>query len=145
MTRILARTIAGLALAAVAGAPVLGDDSEMYALASALTKLTAAVEAAVFEAPEDQTEDADLLAAATRHDSRLLARFRGYALHAKRDNGHALVLVCSPDGRVGLLEDAGCSAKLDAHLWKATPSKSCAFTLTAASACGVPKAPDDDG
>jgi hypothetical protein len=134
--------IAGLTLIACASVPSFAnDDSEMYPLASALTKLAAAVEATVFETPGDQTEGPVLLATATRDNPQLLAPFARYTLHAKRDGGHAFVLVCSPDGLTALLEDAGCSAKLDAHHWKAVPQRPCAFTLTAARACAVPRAP----
>jgi len=90
MTRFL---IAGLTVIACTGVPTRGDESEMYPLASALTKLTAAVEATVYETPGDQTEDTVLLAAATRDSPRLLAPFELYKVHAKRDAGHARVLV----------------------------------------------------
>jgi hypothetical protein len=130
---------AGFALIVCVGVRTVGGESEMYPLASALTKLTAAVEATVFDTPGGGTEDAELLAAATRDNPQLLAPFERYTVRAKRDAGHAIVLVCSIDGRLALLEDAGCSAKLDAHRWKAAAQKECAFTLSAATACALPR------
>ncbi|WP_341502468.1 hypothetical protein [Gallaecimonas sp. GXIMD4217] len=105
---------------------------ELLPLASALTKLSAAVEAQVRygQAPAD-LDDQALLALATGHDPGLLAPFAGYELRVRRDNGHGLVLVCD-DGRA-LLEDAGCTGPLDAQRWH--QASACDFSLELAAIC----------
>lgn len=114
--------------------------SEIYELGSAFTKLSRAVEVAVrYGATPATLEDEALIDSATQDDPGLKAPFRGYRIRARRDQGHAVLLLCSRDGRIGLLEDAGCSAKLDAHLWQTNPEQPCEFTLDVAVAC--PSAP----
>jgi hypothetical protein len=108
----------------------------MYGLASALTKLSAAVESAVgFKDPPVTLSDADLLVFATQHDPALRAPFDSYRLRILRRDPHAAVLVCTSDGRQALLEDAGCSAALDAHRWKDAPPTPCEFTMNVAAVC----------
>lgn len=108
----------------------------MYGLASALTKLSAAVESAVgFKDPPAAISDADLIVFATQHDPTLRAPFAGYRLRVLRRDPHAAVLVCTPDGQRALLEDAGCSAALDTHRWKDAPPTPCEFTVDLAAVC----------
>ena len=108
----------------------------MYILGSALTKLSAAVESTVrYKDPEDRISDAELLILATRHDPGLLEPFADYTVLVLRQDKHALVLVCTKDGNIGLLEDAGCSSELDRHLWKEEPPKRCEFTVKVQEAC----------
>ena len=115
------------------------DVEQMYGLASALTKLSAAVESAVgFKDPPGGLADAGLVEFATQHDPTLRAPFEGYTLRTLRQPPHAAVLVCTPDGQRALLEDAGCSAALDVHRWKDDPPTPCEFTLDLASVC-VPR------
>lgn len=112
------------------------DAEQMYRLASALTKLSAAVESAVgFKDPPGELADAALVEFATRHDPTLRAPFEEYTLRTLRLYPHAAVLVCTPDGQQALLEDAGCSAALDQHRWKEKPPPPCEFTVDLASAC----------
>lgn len=108
---------------------------EMYELGSALTMLSAAVEAEVRygDAPAD-ISDEELIQRATKHDPGLVAPFSGYVLRVARENRHAIVLVCTKD-RVALLEDAGCSAPMDRHLWDSSPAKPCEFTIRVGDAC----------
>lgn len=113
-----------------------GGKNSMFVLASALTKLTRAVETTVqYEDPPDDMGEGDLLRLATKHDPALLERFRNYVVHVYRKNNHADLLVCTKDGTNGLLEDAGCTARMDVHLWTAKPLAACAFTLNIAELC----------
>ena len=115
------------------------ESNKMHTLASALTKLSTAVESSVrYKSPPEGMPDADLLAMATQHDPQLLRPFSPFRLKILRQQRHAIVLVCTQDGEKALLEDAGCTAKLDVHLWKITPPKLCAFTLRAEQVCGTP-------
>lgn len=98
----------------------VADESERYyELASALTKLSSAVEAAVrYEAPPADATDEQLLHMATAHDPGLLEPFATYYLDVLVVNGHAVLLVCEVGQTRGLLEDVGCSARLDRHIWR---------------------------
>lgn len=114
------------------------SEEEMYSLAAALTKLSAAVESAVaFKDPPEKLSQGELLKFATQHDPSLLRPFDGFTLHVLRQGGHAGVLVCTPEGGRGLLEDAGCTGRLERHWWKEDPQKPCAFTLNLSAVCPV--------
>lgn len=106
----------------------------MYIKASALTKLSAAVEATVrYERPLDTLSDQELLKLSTQDDPVLLEPFNGYVLKVNREFNHAIVLVCNVDGTQGLLEDAGCTAAMDSHLWQ--KNAPCAFNIKSDVIC----------
>lgn len=112
------------------------SESEMQEMASALTKVAKTTETTVrYEKLGLDLRDMDLLILATRHDQELLTPLKGYTLRAKPEAGHAVVLVCTSDGSTALLEDAGCTARLDQHHWRAQPPLPCEFTLDLAKVC----------
>ena len=112
------------------------EAEKMYILGSALTKLSASVEATVrYEDPLPGISDKELLDLSTKHDPGLMDPFTDYTLRVSRQDGHAVVIVCDKDGKVGLLEDAGCSSEMDRHLWKENPTKPCDFTVMAKEVC----------
>ncbi len=105
---------------------IASGPEEMFTLASALTKLTTAVESKVrFENAPANLNDRELLQLATEHDPGLLDPFSEYMLKAVSQNNHAIVLVCTNDGMKALLEDAGCTSKMDMHWWKDQPDRPC--------------------
>lgn len=109
---------------------------KMYILGSALTKLSASVEAIVrYEYPPEGISEKELLALSTKHDPGIMEPFADYTLPVSRQDGHAIVLVCDKNGKIGLLEDAGCSSEMDKHLWKETPPRPCEFTITVRDVC----------
>lgn len=111
------------------------NPDEMYIAASALTKLSASVESTVrYKNPPENISDEELLQLATEHDPSLMTPFSGYTVRVLREDRHAVVLICSEDGTLGLLEDIGCTAAMDKHLWQVEGSD-CNFTLTSSSAC----------
>ncbi len=115
------------------------ESERMYVLGSALTELSASVEAIVrYENPPEGISDNDLLVLSTKHDPRLMEPFADYALHISREDAHAVVIVCDKEDTVGLLEDAGCSSEMDRHLWKEDPPKPCKITLKARDVCPEP-------
>ena len=115
------------------------EAENMYVLGSALTKLSASVEATVrYEDPPEGISDKELLDLSTKHDPVLMDPFVDYTLRVSRQDGHAVVLVCDKEGQVGLLEDAGCSSEMDMHLWREDPPKPCEFTVKAQEACPEP-------
>ena len=110
------------------------DKKVMYKLASSLTKLAAAVESTVrYKKPPAGISDKDLLKLATKHDPKLFEPFKNYTVKVSQKNKHALVLVCTKNGKRGLLEDAGCSDAMDKHLWESTSS--CKFSLDIDKVC----------
>ena len=111
---------------------------EMYTLASALLKVTAATESAVrYKGAPSELKDYELVKFATKHDPNLLSPLKGYTVKASSvatDKGkRAVLLVCNKKGTVALLEDAGCSAALDKHRWQ--QSSPCAFSLNIYETC----------
>ncbi len=113
------------------------SEKEMYSLASSLTKLAKTVESTVrYKKPPKGISDQELLKLATKHDPKILEPFAAYTVKVSQQNRHGIVLVCTKDGKKGLLEDAGCSAEMDKHLWKS--SSSCKFTLKADVVCKKP-------
>jgi hypothetical protein len=137
--RTLLALAALLALTGCASPAPAPEAETMLVQASALSKLAAAAESAVRyrHAPEDLADRA-LLQWATAHDPALLAPFSRYTLKVLRRDRHAIVLMCSADGSIALLEDAGCSARLDSQRWREAPGAPCAFTLAPATACAGP-------
>ncbi len=112
------------------------EEKKMYNLASSLTKLAKTVESTVrYKKPPPGISDEELLKLATEHDPGLIEPFTGYILKVFHQSRHGIVLVCTKDSSQGLLEDAGCSAEMDKHLWQYQPSLPCEFTLTVEDIC----------
>jgi outer membrane murein-binding lipoprotein Lpp len=123
---------AGFLLLGCASQP---SEREMNYLASALTKVSAAVDATVrFKRPAESMTEAQLLEAATAHDPALLKPFEGKTIRVLRDGRDSAVLVCEAKGKA-LLEDAGCTAKMDVHRWSAPAAGSCEFSLNVNRTC----------
>ncbi|SCX89657.1 hypothetical protein SAMN05216420_101260 [Nitrosospira sp. Nl5] len=123
-------------LAACASSQKYPDSEEMYVKASALTKLSAAVESTVrYKNPPPELGESELLALATGHDPVLLENFKGYRVKVLRKDRHSVVLVCDAVGTHALLEDAGCTGPMDRERWKGrlTP---CEFSIDTAAVCG---------
>ena len=132
--------LAVLLVAVLTGCATLSPEQkhaeEMLTAASALTKVAAAAEASVrYGNPPENLSDAEFLQFATAHDPALLRPFSKYRLKALRQDRHAVILVCSVDGAVALIEDAGCTAQSDRHHWKLIPPPSCNFTLQPGLLC----------
>ncbi len=113
----------------------LPDADERGLLAVKMVNLSAAVDAYFMTMPTAPKEsDAVVLRQATSHDPRLLApEFSGYALKVQYQNPYAVVLLCSADGKA-IMEDAGCSARLDRQ---APADADCRFTLRVLPDCNV--------
>lgn len=119
----------------LAGCATRPNEREMNYLASALTKVSAAVDATVrYRRPAESLTEDDLLQLATAHDTALMRPFIGMTVRVLRIGRDSAVLVCEPRGGRALLEDAGCTAKLDVHRWSASADR-CEFTLDVAKVC----------
>ena len=126
--------ISSLSLGSCAGSKP--DSEEMYIKASALTKLSAAVESTVrYKNPPLELSESELLTLATRHDPILLENFKDYKVRVLRQERHSVVLVCDAAGRRALLEDAGCSGRMDRERWIGR-QESCEFSIDAKEVCG---------
>ena len=122
--------------AGCAGTTVEPRDDELLIKASALTKVAAALESAVkFKDAPPQLSEAELLHYATTHDPDLLQPFQGYVLRARRVGDMTSVLLCTKDGQSALIEDSGCTARSDLHLWDRSPPVTCVFQLDLAAVC----------
>jgi hypothetical protein len=114
------------------------DNEAMLTKASQLTKLSTAVESTVrYKNPPAGLDDQGLLKLATQHDPQLLDNFSDYKVQVLIAERHSVVLVCTKDGKQGLLEDAACTVVFDQHLWK-NSSSPCEFTLNTKTACPAP-------
>jgi hypothetical protein len=110
---------------------------EMMPLGASLTELSTAIEGHVRynrNLPAGISGE-ELLDIVNEDNSQLLEPFEDYLLRVHPQDKHAIVLVCTKDGKTGLLEDAGCTARLDKHLWEATPGLPCEFTQKTNEVC----------
>ncbi len=124
-----------LAAVVLAGCAAPPSEREMNYFASGLTKLSAAMDATVrYRGQPEGLSEADLLRQATEHDPQLLKPFEGMTVRVLRSGRNSAVMVCKPQGKA-LLEDAGCTAKLDVHRWSVGGDERCEFTLDLNSVC----------
>ena len=105
------------------------SESRMYTLAAALKKLSKTV-----ETTPSVTGD-ELLNQATKRDPALLAPFKEYTVKVLRQDKHSAVMICDKKKNTALLEDTGCTAKLDLHHWRENSGSACEFTLSLAKTC----------
>lgn len=128
----------GTLLLCACSAPVDSAPSakERGRLSTQMVNLSSAVDAHfadLLQAPTDS--DAVILQNATRHDKRLLVpEFEPYMLKVQYQNPYAVLLLCSKDGQRAIMEDAGCSARLDRQIMDRAP---CKFTLRVKQGCQV--------
>jgi hypothetical protein len=127
--------VASLTLSLVACA-LQPSEREMNYLASALTKVSAAVDAtARYRRSADGLSDTQLLQAATAQDPSLMKPFEGFTVRVLREGRDSAVLVCKANGGAPLLEDAGCTTRMDVHRWSQAASDLCEFTMDVKQVC----------
>jgi hypothetical protein len=137
MKPIFKGAVAMVTISLLAACASAQSERDMNFAASALTKLSAAVDATVrFNKSSENLADAELLRLSASDDPSLLTPFEHYSLRVLRSGRRSVVLVCEPDGGKALLEDAGCTPKLDRHHWQSVPVAACDFTLDVIAACG---------
>ncbi len=75
----------------------------MLSLAASLTKLSTKVESVVrYGNPPENASTDDLLKLAVQREPKLLDDFSGYEIRIMSSDKHALLLLCSADGKKGL-------------------------------------------
>lgn len=130
------KIIAVLAVGLVSACATQPNAQEMNYLASALTKVSAAVDATVrYRSPAGGLTEAELLQLSIAHDPALMKPFEGLTVRVLRDGRDSAVLVCEAHGGKALLEDAGCTAKLDQQRWTSGGVDGCEFTLDIKKIC----------
>jgi hypothetical protein len=125
--------VAGIAALGIACCPRVPEDSTatMEELGSRLTYVTAQVKGAILDKSlPESARDREVFTLATKHDPDLAKPFDNYVVRVLWIGNDALLLVCTKDGQVALLEDATCTPRLDGRLWETTPRRSCEFVST---------------
>jgi len=69
----------------------------------------------------------------------LMAPFLEYAMTVAMRGKNSSVLICSADGKHALFEDAGCSTRLDAPMWRSPSAQPCRFVLDLRATCPMRK------
>ena len=108
------------------------DPEEMIKLESNVIFLTAKVDdlyrtSRIPEGVDDET----ILSLATEKDQNVRNALKEYAAKFKVESGHAVVLICTGDGRQALVEMSACSIGPDNKPWKSNTLVPCQFTLDA--------------
>ena len=130
------KIITVLAVCLVTACTTQPSAQEMNYLASALTKVSAAVDATVrYRRLADGLSESELLQLSTSHDPALLKPFDGLTVRVLRDGRDSAVLVCKARGGKALLEDVGCTSKLDQQRWNSGDVDRCEFTLDIKTIC----------
>jgi hypothetical protein len=65
----------------------------------------------------------------------LLKPFIGYVLRARIQEGVGVILLCSPDGKEGIIEDVTCTTRPDTHRPTGSP---CTYLLDVNRVCAAP-------
>ncbi|CAN5418886.1 hypothetical protein BH10PSE16_BH10PSE16_36800 [soil metagenome] len=128
--------IAAIAFFLLGGCAAQLSEHKMNYLASALTKVSASVDAtARYKRSTDSLDEAQLLRASTDHDPELMKPFEGMTVLVKRIGRDSAVLVCQANAGKALLEDTGCTAKMEVHRWRNSEVSRCEFTLDVQQLC----------
>jgi hypothetical protein len=127
-------TVLLLAACAIPLASAINAD-ERGLLSVKMVNLSSAVDTYFRLLPRDpEGFDDTNLRMSTRHDPSLLEQFANYVLKTQYQDPYAVVLLCTQDGKQAIMEDAGCSARLDRQVTGDAP---CEFTLRVAPECIV--------
>ncbi|GAB4088301.1 hypothetical protein GCM10028785_09700 [Hydrogenophaga soli] len=107
------------------------EPQQMFDKASALTKLTAYVDAAVLYSPTGASDSDQTLFDKAFADNPLLKPQLGSdTLRLQRGEKGVVLMVCTEDGTKALLEDLSCTPGMDKHPWRDEPGRTCTFSLS---------------
>lgn len=65
---------------------------------------------------------------------KLVEPFTGYVLKARIQDGVGIILLCSKDGKEGIMEDVSCTTRPDMHRPSGSP---CTYLLDVKAVCGA--------
>lgn len=95
-----------------------------------------AVDVVADKLPPDAKDQEIFLAAVNRSGNpNLLKPFDGYVLKARIQDGVGVILLCSPDGKEGIIEDVTCTTRPDTHRPIGSP---CTYLLDVKRVCSAP-------
>jgi hypothetical protein len=95
---------------------------------AALIRLTKAVQGEVgLTGGGTGVTEEQMLAAIYKQNPELQAEFGKYFIQTKHEGDNVLVLVCTPDRKLGLLEDASWTLKVDRKWVQTDPKHPCAW------------------
>jgi hypothetical protein len=98
---------------------------------AALIRLTKAVQSEIaYVRTNTPVTDERLLQTVYTQDPELRVELGRFSIHTKRDGSNVVILVCSPDGKKGVLEDASWTLKVDRQWHKTDKKHPCAFDPT---------------
>jgi len=107
------------------------QEPKMNSAASALTKLTAHVDASVvYGTGAKDLSDQQLIDKALDDNPSVKSELGSNAITLQRGERGVVVLVCSSDRATSLLEDLSCTPEMDKHHWREEPGRFCTFSLT---------------
>ena len=98
--------------------------------------LAKAVDVVVDKLPPDSKDD-EIFSEAVKlsGDPGLMKHFKGYALKARIQDGVGVILLCSPDGKEGIIEDVTCTTRPDTYRPTGSP---CTYLLDIKRVCAAP-------
>lgn len=112
------------------------DDETLMRAAAVLRTIANDVDTFVSSTPEASAiPEADIIRRATIRDPGRLGALDDYVLRVRIEGRNSAVLMCSKDSARGLVEDAGCSGRVDKLYFREAPGQTCAFTLNLAEVC----------
>lgn len=101
-----------------------------------MVPLAKAVDVVVDKLPPDSKDEIIFTAAVERSgDPELLKPFDGYVRKARIQNGVGVILLCSPDGKEGIIEDVTCTTRPDTYRPTGSP---CDYLLDVKRVCLAP-------
>lgn len=107
------------------------NPQQMFDKASALTKLTASVDAAVLYSPQGKIySDQALFDKAFTENASLKPQLGAERILLRRGERGVVLLVCTQDGSKALLEDLSCTPGMDKNYWRDEPNHNCTFSIS---------------
>lgn len=133
LTRASAIMVVWMFLIILCGCATVYTDKTMQPLAATAGDLARAVMRFAKNNPDTAASlnDRELVRRATAYDPKLLEPYDGLVVRGTVDG---VILVCTADGRRGLIEDAECTDKVDKLLWH-DKNAPCTFTLKPQTLC----------
>jgi hypothetical protein len=98
--------------------------------------LSKAIDVIADKLPAD-AKDEEIYSAAVKRSGNpdLLKPFEGYVRKARIEEGIGILLLCSPDGKEGIIEDVTCTTRPDMHRPSGSP---CTYLLDVKKVCAAP-------
>ncbi|GKS85048.1 hypothetical protein AVMA1855_12870 [Acidovorax sp. SUPP1855] len=107
------------------------QEPKMNSAASALTKLTANVEAEIlYGTGAKDVSDRAVIDKAFEENPMLKPELGANDILLRRGDKGVVVLMCTHDRGTSLLEDLSCTPQMDQHHWRDAPGRACMFSMS---------------